>query len=200
MTKKGTLKDLTLDPKNANKHSQYGTGLLENSTRENGFGRSILISSDNVIIAGNGVAEAGASIGMENIEIVESDGNKIIAVKRTDIKSGTKEFYRMALADNVVATKNIVFDAEVVKAIVEEVPEVKFWSNIILEEREEGIPDKDKAGMTETKFQLTGPQSTKLKKALKMAKQISKPPKTVNANSFALLYIVNEFLKAKAKK
>jgi hypothetical protein len=71
-TKKANLKDLVLDPKNANMHSEYGTGLLENSTRMNGLGRSILISDDNVVIAGNGLAEAAARIGMENVEIVET--------------------------------------------------------------------------------------------------------------------------------
>lgn len=194
---KAKLKDLTLDPKNANRHSQYGTGLLENSTRENGFGRSILISNDNVIIAGNGVAEAGASIGMENIEIIESDGNKIIAVKRTDIKSGTKEFYNMALADNIVAQKNIVMIPEVVTAIAHEFPETKFWASIVNEEPEEIILDKDKAGMVEVKFQMTGAQSAKLKQALKMAKAGVKG--SSNKNAAAIVAISVHFIKSKGK-
>lgn len=196
--KKATLKDLIPDPNNANKHSEYGTGLLQNSTRELGFGRSILISSDNVIIAGNGVAEAGGSIGMEDVEIVDTDGKKIIAVRRTDIKSGTDVFHQMALADNIVAMKNIVMDAEVVEAIVEEYPTTKFWAGVIQKEDKERVIDKDAANSTETKFQLNGQQSAKLKQALKLAKQIKKPPKNVNGNSHALMTIVAEFLKANA--
>lgn len=198
MGKKITLKDLVLDPRNANKHSVYGTGLLENSTRENGFGRSIVISNDNVIIAGNGVAEAGASIGMEDVEVVESDGKKIIAVKRTDIKSGTAEFYKMALADNIVATKNIVMDVEVVEAIVEEYPETRIWGTIVKEIDERPIVDKDKAGMTEVKFQLTGAQAAKLKQALKIAKGFIEK-KTENTNGAALFFIAKTFIQTKGR-
>jgi hypothetical protein len=193
-TKKAKLKDLVLDPRNANRHTEYGSGLLVNSTRENGIGRSILISDDNVVIAGNGLAEAGYQIGIEDVEIVESDGKKIIAVKRTDIKSNTPAFYNMALADNIVAEKNILLDAEVVHGIVQDFPETKFWGSVV-DEEPESATDKDKANTVEMKFQFTGPQAAKVKQAIKVAKQVKKAPKDANANSFALIHIVNEFLK-----
>lgn len=114
------ISELIPDQKNANKHSEYGMAILEKGIRKNGMGRSILISSDNEIIAGNGVTETAGTIGIENVRVVETDGNEIIAVKRTDIKSGTKEFYEMALSDNIIAKENIVMDAEVIDAICEE--------------------------------------------------------------------------------
>ena len=117
---KGKISDLKFDDRNANKHSEYGMQRLEKGLRKNGLGRSILISSDNKIIAGNGVTETAGAIGIEDVRIVETDGTEIIAVKRTDIKSGTKEFYEMALSDNIIAKDNIVMDAEVTNAICEE--------------------------------------------------------------------------------
>jgi hypothetical protein len=117
---KTTVKDLKFDNRNANKHSEYGMQRLEKSIGKIGLGRSILISDDNEIIAGNGVTESAINAGIENVRIIETDGSEIIAVKRTDIKSGSKEFYEMALSDNIIAKENIVMDVEVTNAICEE--------------------------------------------------------------------------------
>lgn len=122
MAKKEVKKvsDLNFDKRNANKHSEYGMQRLEKSINKIGLGRSILISDDNEIIAGNGVTESAVNAGIEKVRVIETDGTEIIAVKRTDIKSGTKEFYEMALSDNIIAKENIVMDAEVTNAICEE--------------------------------------------------------------------------------
>ena len=122
------LKDLIPDDRNANKHSPEGMERLKKGLKENGAGRSILISSDNKIIAGNGVTEGAGVVGIEDVQIIDSDGTKVIAVRRTDIKSGTREFYNMALSDNIIAKENIVMDAEVVDAICEEY-EIEEWKN-----------------------------------------------------------------------
>lgn len=116
-----TLADLIPDDKNFNKHSQYGTFLLEKSLTKLGAGRSILIDKNNKIIAGNATVEGAAAIGIENIQIVDSDGTKIIAVRRTDIDLDTAKGRELALADNVVAKANIIMDAEAVYANVETV-------------------------------------------------------------------------------
>jgi hypothetical protein len=198
------VEHLTLDQKNANKHSQYGTGLLENSVREAGFGRSILISNDDVVIAGNGTVEAAAAIGMEKVKVVETDGTEIIAVKRTDIKSGTAAFHRMALADNIVASKNIVMDAEVVEALVEEYgtgeDNVKFWANIVLEPVDpERLADPDKANTVQATFQLSSVQAGALNKAIKISKQLNKTKfekqDNTNSNGNALFFIIDHYLK-----
>jgi hypothetical protein len=199
---KNTIKDLTLDPKNANKHSEYGTRLLEQSIRENGFGRSVVISSDGVVIAGNGTVEGAAAVGMENVRIIESTGNEIIAVKRTDIKSGTPEFYKLALADNVVAKKNIVLDIEVIEAIVIDYPAVKAWGAIITDPpgQKQRVDDETKPGIVTMKFELSGNQAAKVKEAVKISKELNKPKMdnvdNENANANALFFIIQEYLKA----
>jgi DNA modification methylase len=110
------LTDLTPDNKNFNKGSEFGNSLIEKSFRKFGAGRSILIDKNNRIIAGNKSVENAMAIGMEDVQIVESDGTKIIAVKRTDIDLDSIEGREMALADNASAKANIVFDAELVEA------------------------------------------------------------------------------------
>lgn len=113
------ISDLKFDDKNFNKHTEYGMSLLEKSLRENGAGRSILIDKDNNIIAGNGIIEAAGNIGLEDLQIVETDGTKIVAVKRTDIALDSEQGRTMALADNATAAADLSWD----KGNIEEVSE-----------------------------------------------------------------------------
>jgi hypothetical protein len=116
MAKTFKITDLIPDDKNFNKGSEFGNSLIEKSFSKFGAGRSILLDKNNRIIAGNKSVENAAAIGMEDVQIVESDGKRIIAVKRTDIDLDTPEGREMALADNATAKANIIFDAELVEA------------------------------------------------------------------------------------
>jgi hypothetical protein len=110
------ISELIPDDKNFNTGSEYGNSLIEKSFRKFGAGRSILIDKNNRIIAGNKSIQNAGAIGMEDVQVVESDGKRIIAVKRTDIDLDTPEGRELALADNATAKANIVFDAELVEA------------------------------------------------------------------------------------
>lgn len=79
------IENLVPDDLNANKGTEYGQHLIENSLRKFGAGRSILIDRNNRIIAGNKTIENAANIGLDNVIVVETDGNQIVAVKRKDI-------------------------------------------------------------------------------------------------------------------
>lgn len=109
------ISDLKFDDKNFNKHTEYGMSLLEKSLRELGAGRSILLDKDNNIIAGNGIVEAAGSVGLENVKIVETTGDEIVAVKRTDMTIGSKEGREMALADNATANADLSWDEDNIK-------------------------------------------------------------------------------------
>lgn len=110
------IKDLKFDDKNFNKHTEYGMSLLEKSLRENGAGRSILIDKDNNIIAGNGIVEAAGSVGLEKVKIVETSGDEIIAVKRTDITLDSQKGREMALADNATAAADLEWNDGILAA------------------------------------------------------------------------------------
>lgn len=115
--KDAKITDLVFDDKNLNKHTEFGMSLIERSMRNNGAGRSILIDKNNRIIAGNGVTEIAGQIGMDDVQIVETDGTKIIAVKRTDIDLDTKQGREMALADNATAAADLAWDAEAIAEV-----------------------------------------------------------------------------------
>lgn len=120
------LKDLVPDDANFNKGSEFGNGLIEKSLSKFGAGRSILIDKNNRIIAGNKTIENAASIGLENVIVVETDGKEIVAVKRTDVDLNTKKGREMALADNATAKANIEWDVDNLSDWVNEIP-VEEW-------------------------------------------------------------------------
>lgn len=118
--KEAKIKDLLPDDRNMNKGTEYGNSLIENSLRKFGAGRSILIDKNNRIIAGNKTIENASQIGIEDIIIVETDGHKIVAVKRNDIDLDTQLGRELALADNATSKANIAWDEDELKAIEED--------------------------------------------------------------------------------
>ena len=118
MTEK--INNLVLDDKNFNKGTEYGEKLIEKSFEKFGAGRSILLDKNNRIIAGNKSVLNAIKTGMQNVEIIESDGKKLIAVKRTDIDLDTIEGRELALADNATAKANIDFDMDMIKQVSDE--------------------------------------------------------------------------------
>lgn len=114
MAKNVKVSELIPDDKNFNKGSEYGSGLIDKSFTKFGAGRSILIDKNNKIIAGNKSTEHYGANGGEDVIVVESDGTKLIAVKRTDIDLDTPQGREMALADNATAKANIVWAEDVI--------------------------------------------------------------------------------------
>lgn len=106
------IDQLFFDDTNANKGTQFGQHLLENSLGQFGAGRSILLDKNNRIIAGNKTVENAGLIGLEDVLIVETTGRQIVAVKRTDIDLDSKEGRELAIADNASAKANIDWDQE----------------------------------------------------------------------------------------
>jgi len=137
------IKDLVPDNKNFNKGSEFGNSLIEKSFRKFGAGRSILIDKNNRIIAGNKSIENAGAIGMDDVRIVESDGTKIIAVKRIDIDLDSPIGREMALADNASAKANIVFDAELIEAELSEAVAVEWGASCEFIEKEKKQSEKD---------------------------------------------------------
>lgn len=138
------ISELNFDNKNFNKHTEYGMSLLEKSLRENGGGRSILLDKNNNIIAGNGIVEAAGNIGLEDVQIVESDGKKLIAVKRTDIDLDSKQGREMALADNATSASDLEWDEDAIKEEAEkwDIDSGSWLGNEWLTEQEETEEDE----------------------------------------------------------
>jgi hypothetical protein len=109
-----SLKDLRPDPRNARTHGERNVGMIERSLESYGAGRSILIDGEGQIIAGHGVIEAAANVGIEKVVPVEASGHEIIAVVRRGLTDQQKA--ELALADNRTSDLS-EFDPAVLKAL-----------------------------------------------------------------------------------
>lgn len=113
------IESLVPDDKNFNKGTQFGEHLMDESLRKFGLGRSVLIDKNNRIIAGNKTVEKAADIGFDNVIIVETDGNSLVAVKRKDIDLDSAKGRELALADNATSKANLEWDNDLIMAEAE---------------------------------------------------------------------------------
>lgn len=125
------LSDLTPDPNNANKGTERGNSALEASLQQYGAGRSILLDRNDTIIAGNKTAEMAGQLGMMNVKVVETTGDELVAVKRTDLDLETDASAReMAYADNRVGELSLDWDADALLNDIENGIDIgKFFSD-----------------------------------------------------------------------
>lgn len=98
-----SIAELKPDTRNARRHTPRNVATIESSLQRDGFGRSILLANDGTIIAGNATIDAAAQAGIEDVLIVESDGTRVIVVKRTDVEPGSERFHMLAVSDNWAA-------------------------------------------------------------------------------------------------
>jgi hypothetical protein len=123
------ISELLPDKRNANRGTKRGGEMIERSLRDYGAGRSILIDKHGRLISGNKTAQGAAKAGFAEVQIVESDGTKLIAVQRTDLDLETdKAAQELSIADNRAAQVSLDWDNEVLKGFAEEIDLSKFWN------------------------------------------------------------------------
>ena len=101
---------LHYDAHNFNSHTEQGRALLKKSVTENGFGRSIVVDKDNNIIAGNGIVEAAKALNKRNIRVIDTTGDELVVVRRTDLDIDSEDGRRLALADNATSAVNLAWN------------------------------------------------------------------------------------------
>lgn len=202
--KKGKITDLHFDDKNFNKGSVKGAGLMTKSFQAHGAGRSVLVDKNNNLIAGNKSAEEFGQLGGEDIIIVETTGDKLVVVKRTDVDLNTKKGREMALADNASALANIVMSEEL---IIEElgIEALQEWHIPDLRINPDDFGDKfdlnsgPRPPFQQMTFTLADEQAEELKLVISELKK-SEVFKTVetfgndNANGNALYLILSQWV------
>lgn len=92
------IKDLHPDPENRRRHNPRNLGVIANSLQNVGAARSIVIDDTDVVLAGNGVLEAAAEVGITKVRVIEATGDEIIAVRRRGLTTEQKR--HLAMADN----------------------------------------------------------------------------------------------------
>lgn len=118
------LSDLTPDPRNARRHNPRNIGQVQASLQKYGAARSIVIDEAGQIIAGHGVVEAAALAGIERVQVVDADGETIIAVRRSGLTRQQKQ--ELGVADNRGA-ELATWDADVLASLAGEIDLGQFW-------------------------------------------------------------------------
>lgn len=118
------IESLTFDPANARKHSEANLSAIEQSLRLFGQRKPIVITSDNLIVAGNGTVEAALFLGWTDIAVVrvpaDWDATQVQAFALADNRtSELAEWNHDVLAVQLFELLELDFD---VKAIGFEAP------------------------------------------------------------------------------
>ena len=96
------MSNIKFDKRNYRKHNEKNKKLIKKSLEECGTGRSIIVDSNEEIIAGNGVYEQAKAMNIP-VKVIETDGTELIAVKRTDLQTGDEKRTKLAILDNSTA-------------------------------------------------------------------------------------------------
>lgn len=132
------MTEIKFDKRNFRKHNDKNKDLIRKSLDECGAGRSILIDNENEIIAGNGVYEQAKVLNIP-VKIIETNGNELIAVKRTDLNTQDERRKRLAVMDNSTSDTS-EFDFDLLNVDFE-IPELKDMGIDIPEIKEKKLKD-----------------------------------------------------------
>ncbi len=112
-----SIKGLILDPSNARKHSSKNIDAIKGSLAKFGQQKPIVISKDNIVLAGNGTLEAAKSLGWDSIGIIRSKltGSEAIAYAVADNRTGElAEWDDDVLGKTLKALKEENFDLKAI--------------------------------------------------------------------------------------
>lgn len=126
-TTRASLADLKPDEQNARQHNPRNVAMMAEALNRVGGARSIVIDENNIVLAGNGLVEAAGQAGIENVLIVDSDGKKLIAVKRTNLSDEQKK--EMAIYDNRTA-ELADWNVDVLSQFYQDANLESFWNEI----------------------------------------------------------------------
>jgi len=112
-----SISDLKSDHKNARRRTDRSSDLIKESLQRYGAARSIVIDEENRILAGNGTIDGAKAAGIRRVRIIESEGDEVIAVRRTGLTEEQK--VGLAFADNRTADLS-EWDQEMLHRLSEE--------------------------------------------------------------------------------
>ena len=140
------ISKLTPDPNNARKRTPLSASVIRKSIEQFGMTRSIVLDENGVILAGNGAFEEAGQLGIERVIVVETTGNEIVAVKRTNLTAEQKTQY--AIADNT-ASDFSTWDFDVLSELAQEVDYSEFFPDDKLNELLESLGKGENFGVSE---------------------------------------------------
>lgn len=182
------ITDLTPDPSNANKGTERGLSMLDDSLSVVGLGRSIVTDKNGIIIGGNKTTERALDRGFESAIVVHTHGDELVVVQRDDLDLADNDpnnaARRLAFYDNRVAQVDLQWDAEQLLAdvnagfdfthlfndsefelLTRSLPDDATWGDAL-----GGLATGDKAPFQQMTFTLHDTQAEQVQAAIDLAK------------------------------
>lgn len=116
-----------LGEENSNAGTERGQYIIEESMDRIGAWRSITATADNVIPAGNHALDAYAAQGHDEVLVVETDGDTLVVVKRTDVSSDDPRAKEYQVLDNRSSEVGLKWNAEVMKDLEQQGIPLEDW-------------------------------------------------------------------------
>ena len=182
MSKRVKIADLKFDPENARVRTAKGEAMIQESLRQVGAARSIVIDGNGTILAGNGTVEAAGQIGIDNVVIVEASGDEIIAVRRKGLTDEQKK--KLAYYDNRTGDEAEWDMEQVARDLLGgyDFLEELFENDDIAIEGGWDLPDEE-SDFTQMTFTLHKEQAETVKAAIALAPKESNDNENKNGNA-----------------
>ena len=182
-----SINSLKADHKNARKRTDRSAELIKESLERYGAARSIVVDEENRILAGNGTVEGAKAAGIKNVRIIDTEGDEIIAIRRTGLSEDEK--VGLALADNRTSDLS-EWDQEMLHHLSKEHDLAPWFDqpdlDALLEDAEAAFPeldDGDKQPFQQMAFTLHDDQAVIVQEALTKAKAMGSFNESINENS-----------------
>lgn len=174
--------DLIPDPENARSHDSANIAAIAGSLAQFGQQKPIVISKENVVVAGNGTLEAAKTLGWSNINVVRIPDDwsetKIKAFALADNRTADLAMWNEeVLAAQLVELQIENFDIEQIGFEIPEIPNNEDWESAF----DSTIAEKKET--LQMTFTLHADQSDVVNQALVMSKGLAEFGETGNSNA-----------------
>lgn len=101
--------------------SKKGNRVLKRSIKNLGCTRSIVVDRFNNVLVGDKVLKVAIEAGVTRVKIVDTIGDELVVVRRTDIDKNTRKANEIALVDNLTSELNLNYDTDYIHKKMNEV-------------------------------------------------------------------------------
>ena len=105
------IEDIKISEHQMNRGTDRGAELLRMSVRELGLFGSVTVDRSDRVLCGSKVVETAMELGISKVRVVETDGDTLVVVKRTDVGAMSKKGLDIQLVDNLCSEQNLSWDA-----------------------------------------------------------------------------------------
>jgi len=172
---------LQFDSANARKHSDANIAAIVESLRQFGQRKPVVVTGENVIVAGNGTVEAARLLGLTDVDVVrvpkDWSADQVKAFALADNRTAELAEWNVTVLDNQLQELQFSgIDVEALGFAAVEMPPDSDWSDL-----NDAVKDRD--GMQQMTFNLSDNQVESIQDALRLAKSLGPFDELENMNS-----------------